>query len=121
MTKYQAFRHYAADPEDRRSHRRLLCSDLITLHWKTDRGMPRQEIAVLEDYSANGAGLYIQSKIELGTEITVRTAWDLFGARVRRCIWRDDGYLLGVEFDKPRPEPSGFEPDHLLDPDDLRI
>jgi hypothetical protein len=121
MTRFHDFRLHDEDPEDRRCNRRLLCSDLITLHWKTDRGMPRQEIAVLEDYSVNGAGLHISMQIEPGVEILIRTAWESFGARVRRCIWRDDGYLLGVEFNEPRPEDSPFEPDHLVDPQEIGI
>jgi hypothetical protein len=120
MSKNNDFHLYNVDSEDRRSNRRLLCSDLITLHWKTERGASRQEIAVLEDYSAHGAGLYISVKIESGMDITVRTAWESFGARVRRCIWRDDGYLLGIEFNEPRPD-EAFEPDHLVDPAELGI
>ena len=121
MIKFNDFHRPQADPDIRRSHRRLLCSDLITLHWKTDRGVPLQEVAVLEDYSANGAGLYVTSKIEPGAEITIRTAWESFGASVRRCIWRDDSYWLGVEFHVPRPEGGTFEPDHLLIPHDLGL
>jgi hypothetical protein len=110
-----------ADMENRREYRRLLCSDLITVHWGSGRGSVFREAAVLEDYSATGASLYIVSKIEPGVAITIRTALESFGALVLRCVWREDGYLLGVEFDEPRVEGVAFMPDHLLDPEELGI
>jgi|ERR1035438_2010892 hypothetical protein len=114
---------YAAhrDPENRRKSHRLLCSDLITVHWGSGRGFGRKEAAVLEDYSPTGASLYIDVKIEPGTAVTIRTDWESFGAQVHRCVWRDNGYLLGVEFDQPRMEETCFVPDHLVDPNDIGL
>ena len=106
-------------PGEGRKYRRLLCSDLITLHWSTGRGFACQEVAVLEDYSASGAGLYMTTKIEPGEPVTIRTPWEAFGGLVKRCHWRDDAWLLGIEFDQPRSEEALFTPDHLLDPDEL--
>ena len=107
--------------ESRRKSHRLLCSDLITVSWEGGRGYRFREAAVLEDYSPTGASLYMPVKIEPGTEIAIRTSWESFGAQVRRCEWRDDGYLLGIEFDIPRHEKSPFVPDHLVDPKDLGL
>jgi hypothetical protein len=106
---------------NRRKADRLLCSDLITVHWGTGRGSGRQEAAVLEDYAPTGASLSIEFRIEPGTPVTLRTQWESFGAVVKRCEWRDHGYLLGVEFDKPRLDDGGFVPDHLVDPSELGI
>ena len=106
---------------DRRKYCRLLCSDLITVHWGSGRGFARRETAVLEDYSAVGASLFIAVKIDTGAAITIRTPEESFGALVRRCEWRDNGYLLGIEFDRPRPEGDPFTPDHLVDPEELGI
>src|ERR1700683_1712469 len=61
-----------ADPGDRRKCCRLLCSDLITVHWGSGRGFARRETAVLEDYSAVGASLFIAVKIDPGAAITLR-------------------------------------------------
>lgn len=103
------------ESQNRRKSHRLLCSDLIKIHWATGRGTGRQEAAVIEDYSPTGASLSLDVKIEPGMAVTIRTAWESFGAQVRRCVWRDDGYLLGIEFDEPRLEEASFVPDHLLD------
>jgi len=113
-------RRAAAAPQ-RRMVRRLLCSDLITVHWQTQRGVARRETVVIEDYSPAGASLSAEAKIEPGTAITLRTHLESFGALVRRCERRDDGYLLGVEFDQPRLEENSFLPDHLFDPNELGI
>jgi hypothetical protein len=110
-----------AEPDNRRKSYRLLCSDLIRVHWGSGRGVGLQEAAVLEDYSPTGASLYIPVKIEPGVAITIRTAWDCFTALVRRCEWRENGYLLGIEFDEPRLEETAFLPDHLVDPKDVGL
>ena len=102
-----------------RKYRRLLCSDLITVHWASGRGFAREEVAVLEDYSANGAGLYITTRIEPGEAVTIRTAGEAFGGQVKRCTWRDDAWLLGIEFDETRSGEALFQPDHLVDPEEL--
>ena len=108
-----------ADSRNRRTADRLLCSDLITVRWSGGRGIQRREAAVIEDYSPVGASLSIETKIEPGTAITLQTDWETFGAVVRHCQWRDQAYLLGIEFDEPRLEEDSFVPDHLLDPNEL--
>jgi hypothetical protein len=111
----------APESENRRKAHRLLCSDLITVHWGSGRGYGVQEAAVLEDYSPTGASLYIAVPIEPGVAVTIHTTGESFGAQVLRCEWRDNGYLVGIEFDKPRLEESPFLPDHLVDPQDLGL
>lgn len=107
---------------NRRLSRRLLCSDLITVCWDLGRGgYGFRETAVLEDYSPTGASLYMTVQVQPGAAITIRTGQESFGAQVRRCEWRDNGYLLGVEFDEPRDEESLFTPDHLVDPEALGL
>jgi hypothetical protein len=107
------------EPGNRRGTHRLLCADLITVHWGTGRGTARREAAVIEDYSPTGASLFIEVKIDPGIEVTIVTPQESLGAVVRRCERREQGYLLGVEFDKPRNEEGAFIPDHLLDPREL--
>ncbi len=106
---------------NQRGRRRLLCSDLVMICWAGARGFPREEVAVLEDYSSKGAGLFLPVKIEPGVSITLRTEWESFGATVRHCSWRENGYLLGVEFDQPRDDSEVFVPEHLVDIADLGI
>jgi len=107
------------DAGNRRGSHRLLCADLITVHWGTGRGTGRREAAVIEDYSPIGASLFIEVKIEPGIEVTIVTPQESLRAVIRRCERREQGYLLGVEFDKPRNKEGAFIPDHLLDPRDL--
>jgi len=109
------------DLNNRRDRRRLLCSDLITVRWSSGRGFAQEEVAVLEDYSHTGAGLFLSRKIDAGVSIRLRTDWESFGAWVRHCEWRENGYILGVEFDEPRPEDGAFVPDHLVDPAEIGL
>ncbi len=107
------------DPDNRRGSDRLLCADLITVHWGTGRGTARREAAVIEDYSPTGASLFIEVKIDPGIAVTLVTPRESLAAVVRRCERREQGYLLGIEFDKPQNNETAFIPDHLLDPREL--
>lgn len=111
----------APDIRDRRVAHRLLCSDLVTIRWGNGRGIGRQEAAVIEDYSPIGASISIEVRIDPGTVVVLRTEQEAIGAVVKRCEWRDKGYLLGIEFDHPRLDEDSFLPDHLLDPNELGI
>ena len=111
----------AEEPENRRLAHRLLCADLIAVHWGTGRGTARREFAVLEDYSTAGASLSIEVRIEPGVGVTLGAAGESLRAVVRRCERREHGYLLGVEFDEPRSEQDSYIPDHLLDPRELGL
>lgn len=106
---------------NQRSHRRLLCSDLVSVCWIGARGFPREEIAVLEDYSRIGAGLFLTVRIDPGVSINLRTEWETFGATVVHCSWRENGYLLGVAFNQPRTDTEIYVPEHLLDLADLEL
>lgn len=106
-------------PRERRLRKRLLCAELVSVYWATGPRNHRREEAVLEDYSVTGASLYIPSKIEPGTRITIRAGEELMRAIVHRCEWRDDGYLISVEIDGPPAGDAAFIPAHLLDPEIL--
>jgi len=105
--------------EEHRTDRRLLCSDLVTVRWTGARGFTREEVAVLEDFSRIGAGLFMAAKINPGMPIRIRTEWESIPATVRHCSWRENGYVLGVEFDQPRDGDKLYVPEHLLDLADL--
>ena len=121
MMNNSAAGHLSHDAENRRRSHRLLCADLITVHWATGRGTARREFAVLEDYSAAGASLSIEARIEPATAVTIGVAGDSFRAVVRRCESREHGYLVGVEFDEPDRTQHAFIPDHLVDPRELGL
>ncbi|HVY93317.1 MAG TPA: hypothetical protein VHA14_11230 [Bryobacteraceae bacterium] len=104
-----------------RSRERLLCADLVEVEWLTDRGQSCRESAVLEDYSRAGGALSIAVGIAPGTAITIHAGQESFGACIRYCLWRDNGYVAGVEFDHPWRGGTSFTPAHLFDPKLLGI
>lgn len=105
--------------QNRRDARRLLCSDLINLRWDSGRGFGRKGVAVIEDYSVTGASLVLGTPIDPGVSVRLCTSSESFGAVVRHCSARENEYLLGIEFDKPRSESVPFVPDYLLDLSEL--
>lgn len=121
MTHKQDVPTAPAPVRDRRVAHRLLCSGLISVHWGNGRGIGRQEAAVIEDYSPTGASISIEVRIEPGTAIVLRTDQESFGAVVKRCEWRDKGFLWGIEFDHPRLDEDSFIPEHILDPTEIGI
>lgn len=110
-----------SNDQNQRADRRLLCSDLVTVRWTGARGFIREEVAVLEDYSTIGAGLFMAVRIDPGVVVSLRTQWESIEATVRHCSWRDNGYLLGIEFDRPREGDGLYVPEHLLDLADLEL
>jgi hypothetical protein len=103
--------------QDRRAEPRLLCADLIRVHWTDQSGRQREAVANLEDISHSGACLQMDTPILEDTLLRLEhPKLDLLG-RVRYCVFRDTGYFLGVKF-----EPGyawscrRFRPKHLFDP-----
>jgi hypothetical protein len=93
-----------------------MCADMAEVHWKTSSGKPRTATALLEDISASGACLQLETALAPGTEIT----WELpnrsFTGRVRYCEYREIGYFVGVEFAQgSRWSKRAYRPRHLLD------
>ena len=78
--------------EEHRTDRRLLCSDLVTVRWTGARGFTREEVAVLEDFSRIGAGLFMAAKINPPmTKTTPRRKFWLMTARVCRESFTKNG------------------------------
>ena len=103
--------------DKRRSETRYLCSHLVTLRWSDERGVEREETAVLENISASGASVQSEVRINWGTRIHLLAAKQQFRGTVRYCYWRDAGYFVGIEFDPDSQwSRSKFEPEHLIDP-----
>lgn len=102
---------------ERRAEPRMLCADLIEVHWTDERGQPHRALANLEDISHSGACLQLDAPIAEDTLLRLcHPKLELTG-RVRYCIFRDTGYFVGLKF-----EPGSqwtqrrFRPKHLLDP-----
>ncbi len=104
---------------ERRTAKRLLCSDLVRLSWTDSRGSHQAEVAILENLSLSGVGLFTGVKVSEGSEIQIAANDVSLTGFVRACRFRENGYVLGVELhsdSKWAQEPnSGFIPQHLLD------
>ncbi len=110
---------------ERRSSKRLLCSDLVKVSWADHGGVRHSEIAILENLSLAGVGLFLGVGIVEGCELQISANDTCLTGRVAGCRFRENGYLIGVELDSDSrwaQEPnSGFLPEHLLDVSMLRF
>jgi hypothetical protein len=102
--------------QDRRSESRMLCADMLEVHWKDETGKDRQAMALLEDISPSGACLHLEIPIPNDTQIHLEFPKQKCSGTTRYCVYREIGYFVGVEFE------PGFEwskktyrPQHLLD------
>jgi hypothetical protein len=105
-------RHRCRPASNKRSEKRLLCSDLIKARWVDLQGFRREEVVVLEGYSASGACLFMGVPIGEGTRVTLSGGDEEFRATVRHCVPALNGYLAGVNFGEL---PRSYVPEHLLD------
>ncbi|HEX4771595.1 MAG TPA: hypothetical protein VH351_12230 [Bryobacteraceae bacterium] len=104
---------------ERRGGNRLLCSNIVRLTWSEPSGERRAEIAILENMSLSGVGLFLGVHVPDGLEIKIAANEMLVSGVVRTCQFRENGWLVCVELDaesKWAQEPkSGFVPEHFLD------
>jgi PilZ domain-containing protein len=111
--------------QERRSEVRLLCADLIEVHWKDASGKNHRTPALLEDISVSGACLQMETPLPLGARVCwsgpftrggkARRPKEFFGV-VRYCEYQEIGYYLGVEFaSTSKWSRRKYRPRHLLD------
>jgi hypothetical protein len=102
---------------DRRVEPRMLCADLVDVHWKDQAGRSRHGVANLEDISLSGACLQVDKPVPLGTPMRMGYPnGELMGV-VKYCVFREIGYFLGIEFEQgQRWSQRHFRPQHMLDP-----
>jgi PilZ domain-containing protein len=102
---------------DRRVEPRMLCADLVDILWKNQRGRIRRGMANLEDISLSGACLQVPRPVPVGATFHIRYPNGKLTGKVRYCVFREMGYLLGIEFALDhRWSQRNFRPRHLLDP-----
>lgn len=103
------------DMQERRSEVRVMCADMVEVSWR-DRGRSRRATALLEDISARGACLQLETAVPCGVEIGWECPNQKFVGRVRYCTYREIGYFVGVEFEAgTRWSKRAYEPRHILD------
>lgn len=104
---------------ERRSSKRLLCSDLVQLSWRDEKRRSYREVAILENLSLSGVGLFTGVPLPLETHIDMAGADAVLRGKVKQCAFRENGYVVGIELDedsKWAQEPGyTFLPQHLLD------
>jgi len=104
----------------------MMCADLVEVRWRTGTGKEHKILALLEDISASGACLQLESPIPVGSDVhwsvrvpahsKPRHAKREFSGCVRYCEYREIGYFVGVEFDSSSKwSRSSYRPQHLLE------
>jgi hypothetical protein len=105
---------------ERRSEVRMMCADLVEVCWRDFAGKTRRSQAVLEDISASGACLQLETSVPVGAVLRWHSPKKEFAGVVRYCVYREIGYFTGVQFDPAsRWSKTGYLPPHLLDPERL--
>ncbi len=103
--------------QERRLEPRLLCADLVEIHWEDKSGRTRRAVANLEDISMSGACLQLENAIPLKSRVRVTYGGGSLEGEVRYCVYREIGYFLGVKFDQENKwSQQQFRPQHLFDP-----
>lgn len=97
----------------RRTHKRLLCSDLVQLSWTGTDGSRHSEVVILENLSQAGVGLFTGVPLATGTTVHLALKDQTLTGRVRQCVFRQNGYILGLEISSPAD--GNLLPEHLLD------
>ncbi len=102
---------------DRRVETRILCADLVELHWKDQSGKTHHVVANLEDISLSGACVQLEKPIPLGTPVRMTYPSGELQGSIRYCVYREIGYYLGLEFDPDSQwSQREYRPQHMLDP-----
>ena len=106
--------------KERRSEVRMLCADMVEVRWRRGPGKTRSAVALLEDISASGACLQLETAVPLGAEIRWKCPKQEFAGEVSYCVYREIGYFVGVRFDSAsRWSEKTYRPQHLLDLQEL--
>ncbi len=93
-----------------------MCADIVAIHWKDESGVEQHATALLDDISASGACLNLDSPVPLGTAVAIEYRKGHFEGSVCYCFFREIGYYVGVHFE-PASQWSlvDYRPRHLLD------
>ena len=94
----------------------MMCADMVGIQWINDSGEVCICTGLLEDISASGACLQLDSPMALGTTLEIEYRKGRLEGSVCYCFFREIGYWIGVRF-APTVKWSQrqFRPRHLLD------
>ena len=102
---------------ERRRSPRYLCSQIVEVRRQQPDADPAPATAVLEDLSAEGAGVAVEAPMAVGQSIELVTPGLQAPAKVRYCLARENDFRLGLEFcDGHRWDLGRWQPGHLFLP-----
>ena len=102
-------------PRAKRSHARALCSELVRISFRDQRGRRVQETAVLEDLGEGGARISLCLPLTPGCQVGLQAVAFEASAQVCYCELSDSGFAVGIEFaDNFRWDENEWAPEHLL-------
>ncbi|MCC7154403.1 MAG: PilZ domain-containing protein [Bryobacterales bacterium] len=105
---------------NRRKDLRLLCADLLDVHWRDKTGRSRKAVANLEDISIHGSCLQLDVPLPVTTRVVIRYPKGELAGVVKYCHYREIGYFVGVQFEPgSKWSRTRFKPLHMLDPTSL--
>jgi hypothetical protein len=81
---------------ERRRYRRFWVGLSVRVYWQDEQGRQREAPALLRDVSADGFGIELQDRLEVGTLITVRTMVNSPRCEVRHMQANEKRVLIGV-------------------------
>ncbi len=105
---------------ERRFEKRLLCAQLVRVEWTIGSERFRTSEAVLEDISAVGGCVQVDTPIPLGAPVellidTERGSPARYRGQSCYCAFRDFGYFVGIRFsDTNLWNRATVAPEHLL-------
>ena len=93
-----------------------MCADIVEVDWTDAAGKSSRSTALLEDISASGACLQLETALPIAAEVHWQSPKQTFKGNVRYCVYREIGYFVGVQFDRScKWSRKAFRPQHLLD------
>jgi hypothetical protein len=99
----------------KRRYPRALCSELVRISFRDQRGRRIQETAVLEDLGEKGARISLSLPLTPGCQVSFNTVAFEVSAHVRYCELCDSGFAVGLDFAGDfRWDEKDWAPEHLL-------
>lgn len=90
---------------------------MVEISWRDASGKRRRAMALLEDISASGACLQLETPVPAGAAIEWTAQQQEFTGRVRYCVYREIGYFAGIEFSPlSKWSKTAYQPQHMFDP-----
>ena len=102
---------------EKRSEPRMLCAELVQVHWKDDSGRTKRVAGNLEDISVSGVCVQLEHPVPKGARLRIVVRHKVMHGRIAWCVRTATGYYAGVRLNADsRWSRRVFLPQHFLDP-----